>query len=261
MTEFTERYKQLSNKELLAILADASSYQPIAVETAKQELDSRKLSEAQLALIETQVARKKQQKEVQLQKRKEENETLKKDFFSLFATVNPFEQHLELYEKQIRYICWFFAIIAIYTLITNYSLVGWYLEDLFKGEIGVDLVIYFVDILAIVLGTILFWKRKTLGWILVAFYITTGLTGFIISLIYTIKHPSYIYTGSLMESSITAGVIGTYIIGFIFFGTNLYVLLKEKVKSVFKVDSTIAIITIVLAVAIQGALWIMLFID
>ncbi len=261
MTEFTERYKQLSDQELLAILTDASSYQPIAVETAKQELDSRKLSEEQIAMLETQAAREKQQKETQRQKRKEENETFKKDFFSLFATVNIFEQHIEFYEKQIRYMCWFFAIIAIYTLITNYSLAGWYIEDLFKGEIGADLVIYFADILAIVLGAILFWKRKTLGWILVTFYIVTGLTGLIISLIYTIKHPSYIYTGSLMTSSITAGVIGTYIIGFIFFGTNLYVLLKEKVKNVFKVDSTIAIITVVLTIAIQGALWITLFIS
>ncbi|WP_298424604.1 hypothetical protein [uncultured Kordia sp.] len=259
MTEFTERYKKLSDRELLAILADASSYQPIAVETAKKELTSRQLTEDQLKRLETQNEIEKKQKEAQLQKRKEENEILKNDFFALLAIVNPFAKQLEVHEKQIRFISCIFVAIAICALVLNYTLIGFYLEDLFNGKIGVELILYFVNIISIVLGAILFWKRTTLGWILMTFYLATALAGVVCSFIYHLTSPAKQYYTIIDDAVMPTSIVGMYIIGAIFFGANLYVLLKEKVKNVFKIDKTIAVLTIFLAAGIQATLWFALF--
>ncbi|WP_046757014.1 hypothetical protein [Kordia jejudonensis] len=261
MIEFTARYQQLSDRELLEILANASSYQAAAVATAQQELASRKLSEAQIATVNSEVEREKELKKTQALRRKEENETLKRDFFALFKNVNPFAKELELYEKQIRFMCWFYAGIALYTIVTNFSLMGFYMDDMLKGKIDADFFIYVAHILSIVLGAILFWKRKMLGWILITFFMVTGIAGVIVSFIYHVISPTpqyYTFIDDVMQPS---NIVGMLLISAFFYGTNMYVLLKEKVKSVFKIDTTIAVVTITAAAAIQVAIWITLFVD
>ena len=260
MTEFTERYKQLSDKDLLAILADASSYQPIAVETAKKELETRNLSENQIALLGTEVAREKQQKVNAKQKQSEETEKLKNDFFALFKNVNPFAPQLELHEKQIRFMCWFFAVISIYTLYSSFHSIIFLVKAYLDGTFDAFSVLYLVDIIVLLLGTILFWKRKTVGWIFIVFYCTIGVSTFISSIIYEIVNPIPEYI-ILNENLVPQNNIGNYLLYLIFFVSNMYVLLKANVKKVFQINNTIAYITIGLAIAIESVIWIALFLN
>ncbi len=75
MTEFTELYQRLSNRELLTIIAESEKYNPIAVESAKKELESRQLSEDELSAAQAKIAQKKMFKYA---KKKKEGSTKKK---------------------------------------------------------------------------------------------------------------------------------------------------------------------------------------
>jgi hypothetical protein len=62
---FTELYKKLSNAELLEIVADAADYHPLAVETARLEIDKRQLSPDELTAAQDILDLRKQAKEKQ----------------------------------------------------------------------------------------------------------------------------------------------------------------------------------------------------
>ena len=47
-SDFVEYYKTISNKELLSFLENAADYQPIAMESAKNEFANRQLSETEI---------------------------------------------------------------------------------------------------------------------------------------------------------------------------------------------------------------------
>lgn len=81
MTEFTELYKKLSNSELLTIIVEAEKYNPIAVETAKTEIESRKLTEQELNLAKSQIIAKENAKRREIEKRKQREKRIKKCFY------------------------------------------------------------------------------------------------------------------------------------------------------------------------------------
>ena len=216
------------------------------------------MSEYQIGLLETEVAREKERKDNAKQKQLEETEKLKNNFFALFKNVNPFAPQLSLHEKQIRFMCWFFAAISVYTLYNDFQTIIFVVKAIFDGFFDATSVYYLVDILVLLVGTILFWKRKTVGWIFIVFYCTIGVSAYISSIIYQIVSPIPEYV-LLNEDFVPQSYIGSYLLYVIFFGSNLYVLCKQKVKQVFQVDNTITYITIGLAVAIESVIWIALF--
>ena len=65
MNPFTERYKTLSNTDLLKIIDNGADYQPLAVETAYTELENRKLAPEVLENAKAEINLELQQKVVQ----------------------------------------------------------------------------------------------------------------------------------------------------------------------------------------------------
>jgi len=154
MMEFTERYRQLSDEGLLAILADASSYQQTAIETAKQELLDRGVSEAELEELILENAKETQHKQKLLQEKRIQKHLRKKAFFD---PLNPFLKGLEWHERQIRILSWIFTGIAIYVivlliymLVNDYPLIHLFLESILYVEFwkGLILVLYILYIIS-----------------------------------------------------------------------------------------------------------------
>ena len=71
MNQFTERYKQATNTELLRIIENSDGYQPLAVETAKKELDSRKLTDSELYSAKEELSFERQDYEQKEQKKQD----------------------------------------------------------------------------------------------------------------------------------------------------------------------------------------------
>lgn len=260
MTEFTEPYKRLTDDELLTIVANASSYTSIALETAKQELLSRNISADHLAALEAQNALETAEKEALLQKQKEEKNWLQNKLIPFFSAANPFLKGLEIYERYIRIMSWIFTLISmsiigtlVLTLIYYFDLIIIYSNhiseiDGWKGYI----LLYSVLLILTILGTILFWKRKTLGWVLMTFYIVSIAIGPVFELILNLLKPSHefdrIVDNFMMGNHNFFSISTLYIV---FFAFSLYVLFKRKVRTAFKVKKPVAYLVVLLVVIFQ----------
>lgn len=68
--EFTDRYKNYSNSELLKIIDNPNNFQPLAVETAKAIFESRQLSDEDIEIAKATIAIQRQEKEAHDEKEK-----------------------------------------------------------------------------------------------------------------------------------------------------------------------------------------------
>lgn len=258
MTEFTERYKELTNEELLDILANASSYQPIAVKTAKNELLTRGIQDDQLDELIVQNKKETEQKQKFQQQRKKAQKAEMKAFFD---PINPFLKGLELHERQIRVLSWIFIALAIYTLYNNFSLMGLYFEDMFNGEIGLYSIEDLLEIFAIVIGAILFWKRMKFGWVLTTFYISCIIGSFVLSLIHTMTGSIHKFN-KMIDDFMTAdtSLILSLMLLVTSFIVVFYILLKRNVRITFSIKSAEAKLTLFIAFILQVIMWLPIFI-
>ncbi|WP_298518587.1 hypothetical protein [uncultured Kordia sp.] len=261
MTEFTERYRKLSDEELLGIITSASSYQPIAIETAKLELLNRGIPEDELNELITQNREEAAERQKNLQEKKEASEAKKKAFFD---PINPFLKGLESHERQIRILSWllsglglYVAVLLIYIFIEGYALIHLFLSSILSVEFGKSylLILYLIYIISTILGPILFWKRTRFGWFLSAFIIISSALGLILTVFYYASQPYYQFdeiVDAFMMSD-TRIMIHLFYVSFVTFG--LYVLFKRKVKYIFNVKKTIIWIAWITAIICQMLLW------
>ncbi len=91
MPDFTERFRQYSNSDLLKIIDSPDDYEPSAVETAKTLLASHQLSDHAMAIAKAELAVLNQAKDAKDQKKKGLELSMKKVGASILSTVNPIQ--------------------------------------------------------------------------------------------------------------------------------------------------------------------------
>jgi hypothetical protein len=142
-----------------------------------------------------------------------------------------------------------FPLFHYYDLIIIYS--DHLLEiDEWKGYV----LLYSAGIILTILGTILFWKRKTLGWVLITLYIVSSVLGLLFILVIDMLRPwrqFYRIVDKFMMSDLPI-LYSLYVVFFVF---SLYVLFKGKVKKVFKVNKIVVYLTVVAAIIFQVLAW------
>jgi hypothetical protein len=159
MTEFTELYKKLSNSELLKIVAESDKYNPIAVETAKTEIDSRELSTEELNQAKTDINQQQEKKKLEIEHRKHQEEKIKRGASILFDTINPIQNGIQTPAKIIRLTTLIFAGIAVYSIFREFGMLR-YMFTNSGGKWDLSMVEYFFPLIMLPLATFLFWKRK-----------------------------------------------------------------------------------------------------
>lgn len=266
MTEFTEQYKKLPKEELIDIIANASMYQPIAVETAKKELISRGVLEEHLDELIAQNAEDTKQQQKLLQEKKQAKEAVQK---AVFDPINPFLEGLEYHERQIRFMSWIFTAIGLYVafvflrfFLEYYSFIVDFSPSIFSVEFEKSyvLLIYLVYLIAIIVGPILFWKRSRFGWILITFIIISRVFDTIFEFLFYVNTP-YLRFDHMVDNFMRSD---WRILGFLlyaaFFIYILNFLFKRKTKNVFKVTTTTSFLTCMVALGLQIAIWYRFFI-
>lgn len=257
MTEFTERYQQLTNEELLNIIANASSYQPIAVETAKQELLTRGVSEEHLNELIAQNLEAAAQQQKLL---KEQQETEKTEMKALFEPVNPFQKEVPLHERQVRFMSWIFMALGLYAILVlieiyrlNSSLSSKYDMFTISGESEKNYVslLCFVSGIIIMIGLVLFWKRKRFGWILITFTAVSGIIGMLFNFFYNANTASPEFKKNFENIMSSDWKIMLY---FVYFGFFLYAcnfLYRRKTRKMFNVTSALSFLVFMIAFVLQ----------
>ncbi|WP_166965394.1 hypothetical protein [Yeosuana marina] len=243
MTEFTELYQKLSNSELLKIISEAEKYNPIAIETAKTEIESRQLTEQELNQAKSQITEKENTKKREIEKRKQREEKIKKSTSTLFETINPIQNGIQTPEKIIRLTILIFGGLAIYRL---YQQFGMFQVIFHEGISDWDfsMVEYFFPIIILPIAVILFWKRKKIGWILLSIFLTYSAFNTVVLFFMNLgRQPSGIPALENLFPTVSSGV---YIMTLLFFGGFLFLNCKEEIRNFFKISKQTMIATIVL---------------
>jgi len=233
MTEFTELYQKLSNSELLKIVVESEKYNPIAVETAKTEIESRKLSEQELNQAKSKIAEEENVKKREVAKRKERDERIKKSTSTLFETINPIQNGIQTPEKIIRLTILIFGCLVIYRL---YQQFGMFQVIFHEGISDWDLsmVEYFLPIIILPIAVILYWKRNKIGWVLFSIFLTYSAFNAIVLFFMNLgRKPSGIPALENIFPTVSPTV---YIMTLLFYGGFLFLNCKDDIRDVFKVS-------------------------
>lgn len=248
MTEFTELYQKLSNSELLEIIAESEKYNPIAVETAKTEIESRKLTENELNQAKSKIAEKENAKKREIEKRKEREEKIKKSTSTLFDTINPIQNGIQTPEKIIRLTILIFGCLAIYRLYKELVM----FQIIFHEGISdwdLSMLEYFFPIIILPIAVILYWKRNKIGWILLSIFLTYSAFNAIVLFFMNLgRQPSGI---PALESIFPTVSPFVYIATVLFFGGFLFLNSKIGIRDIFKITKKQMITTIGLTIIVN----------
>ncbi len=248
MTEFTELYKKLSNFELLKIIAESDKYNPIAVETAKTEIDSRELSTEELRKVETDINEHQEIKRLEIRKWKRQEEKIKQGASTFFETVNPVQNGIQTPEKIIRLTTLIFVAVTVFTIFKEFGMLSYMFSE---GEVNWDLslVEYCFPLIILPVAIFLFWKRKKSGWVLLSIYLTYSTISAIGLFFMSLgREPSGI---PALESLFPTVSPITYIMTIIFFGGTLWLICKEIIRNIYKISKQTMIMTIGSTVALN----------
>ncbi len=229
LNKFSEYYKTISNTELLSILDNLEDYQQSAIDAAKAEFKNRQLSD-----IEIQEARK-QLISTQLQREKERQKIIAVENKIITAghtfidTINPIQSGIPSPEKTIRFIVIVFGSIFLYQLIKDWKTSLAYVRGI--PRFPFESILYIFPQILLLVATVAFWRRKTLGWILLMIFLTF----------------SCVLAAGLLFQSFTLESNGfnlfpkpsptIYIIQLIFLVGTMYILCKTSIRDVFSISN------------------------
>lgn len=231
MTDFNERYQNYSNLELLRIIENPNSYQPQAVETAKAMLAGRQLPQQELDALMADIAREKQTRLTEEQKKKEFEAKLKAAGESVFSAISPIQAKGSNVDSLIKSLTMFFGLISVYQLYTHIELMFYMVTDSdAKWDFGMGL--FLMPVLLYPIATFLFYKRKNIGWFLIAMLLTFSLVG----CVWFFAYYAIISTGMFSSIySLSSIVISVFMV--LLYSASLWVICKEEVREVYGVST------------------------
>jgi hypothetical protein len=248
MSEYTELYKKLSLSELLKIQAESHKYKPVAVETAIKEIERRNLSAEDILEAHLYIENKNNTKKVEAEKRKIKKEKLKKSAFTFLETISPIQNGIRTPEKIIRLITILFAIIAIYKIYNEF----WFLRFMFTDGLSkwdLSTIAYMLELILLPITVILFWKRKRIGWILLALLLTSSAMSAIELFFYNFNRKPSSFPGLNKLFPVVSPMV--YVTAFIFHSASLWLICKKNVSSIFKVSEQTVFLSVSLTIIVQ----------
>lgn len=117
---FRDRYRMLSDMELLRILENASAYQPAAIDAANTELSTRQLSAESITAMRQLLKSEQQQKE----NTTAIEEKVRVVGKTLLDTINPLKHEIDSPERTIRLIIIIFGLLTLYTFIGGAGIIA-----------------------------------------------------------------------------------------------------------------------------------------
>lgn len=229
---FSDRYKTITNSELLHILYNPENYQALAVEGAKIEFSRRQLSDNDIAAAKQILAEQEGEKQRQKEKIKSLERKVKNLTISLTGTLNPIATSVPKTDRIIKIICLLLGGFFIYNIIKDFRL----LKFMVIGFPNFDYIsfLYLMPIVLIPISIILFWLKKKNGWILLTFFLAYRFIELIFAFSLELKRKSV--NVPAFEILIPKVSIEVYIGALIFCGGLLWLIYKKNMREVYKID-------------------------
>ncbi len=240
---FAKYYKTISNTELLSILENPSDYQPDAIEAAKKELSYRQLSDSEIAEAKEPILAKKLQKEKQQETIRVIENKVRTTGITLFETLNPIQTGIQTVEKIIRFIVVIFGLLFIYQVIKDRFLIIESIKEIISYP--VESLIYLFPFVLLPMAMITFWKRKSIGWILLTIYLTYSFVATAWIFIHSILWKP---TGNaFFDNFLSPPPIMSQVLQLIFFGGVIYVISKKNIREQLLISESKMLATIILS--------------
>jgi len=210
MNQFTEIYKLKSNSDLIRIIKNPTEYQELALEAAKEELFERGVTEKDINEAEI------------VDIKKEEVDYI---ITPIFKRINLYFGSNTTEDNIILSLSVLLGLWSIIGLLQSWGLFKYALSDI--SNIDFSIFIFLLIMIIPPMATVLFWKRKKIGWILLAILLTYSMLESIIKFL-----NAYLYDKP--DIIINFGIA-------IVFGLLLYLVCKPKIREIYRVNNKIMI--------------------
>lgn len=229
---FLQRYRTTDSSELLDIIANASDYQPLAVEAAQLELESRQLTQEQLSEAKDKLDCRQKDKANKQQKIKDIEQKVKSVGASVVDTFNPIKTEATATSRYIKNITLFIGFLFCYQLYKDFSTIK-FMFTAYDGMWDISILLEFAPLLFLPIIAYLFWSRKKIGWILATIYFSQAAAGAILMFIMELnREPMGAQALDVFSPKVSPIVyVGTLII----FGGLVWSLCQKKIRVVYKV--------------------------
>jgi hypothetical protein len=229
--EIEERYKKMSNAELLEVLQHPAHYQSEALSIAKAEFNTRQLSEKDIQEAGQALLNKNLKKELQNERIAAATTKIVDAGNTFYDTINPIRVTAPTAEKLIRFISLVFSGLFIYKIKVNFGLFSSIIEG--SSHESFAYTIYIFPIVVELIAIVLFWLKKKSGWMLLAIFCCYSLVEILQGLYYSILFQSE--ESSFMRFGAPPSPL-SHIIAALFFAGTIAVMLRQDIKLVYKIE-------------------------
>ncbi len=247
MNKFSERYKTISNSDLLRVIENKSDYQSEAVEAAKTEINQRNLSDNEMTEAKNELEIELQERIIKNEKRANAEQKVKTFGILFFDLINPIQKSAPTPEKLIKLIAIVFGLIVVVNWYNEFGFVKFMLTvETCRWDLSVCEC--FLPLIILPVAVILFGFKKKSGWILMAAYLTySAISAFGLIIKTWNKEPTGIPSLDSLFPQISTT---TQILTTLFFAATLWVLTKKEIMQYYNINRQAMIITIGIAAAL-----------
>ncbi|MDQ3111280.1 MAG: hypothetical protein M3R17_15430 [Bacteroidota bacterium] len=241
MNNFSERFNKHSNSHLLKIIESKGEYQLEAISAAITVLENRHLTEEEMNAAKADLAHEQFQKNAFSQKKINIANELKDLGDSVIETIHPVKKTPPTADKLIKVTVVIFGLLFLYTLNYEFGFIKFMFTDHYvKWDLST--VLYLLPLLWVPIATVLFYKHKKAGWILLMIYTSYSLVcALILQLSDLFRSLSTIpVLDDLLPKVSPLTVIAT----FLFFGGSLLLICKANIREVYSIDKKLMFKTI-----------------
>lgn len=241
---FSEQYAKLTNTNLFEIIHNATNYELIAVQAAKEEIKKRQLKEEEIVELKANAEATDKGKLYQASINQIESMGS-----TLIDTISPYTTKKHTTDRFIKLICLFFIGLFIYQLFDGFSLISLiFSRPMVKWDFSV--VLYFAPLLVLPIATILFWLKKKLGWTLLSIYLTyIGITILFSFILQTKNQSSTIPTLKFISPQAVT------LVQFIFYFGLLTAICRKQIRNLYRINQKHMVLSVTIIGAIVTFLW------
>jgi len=251
MNQFEEKYKSLSNQQLLEIIEEGEKYQPIALEAAKAEIVKREISETDINSAKEKILEREAKKEAK-QKRIEGIENKAKGIGTgLLQTINPVKEGNGTVDKKINWFAMCLGILSVYQVFSQFDFLRFMLTDEYS-QFGLETLLIFLPVIVPLVATILFWMRKKIGWILISSFLVFTLVSTIWMFYLALQRRSTsAQYAEVLEEIFPGPNLSTFFISIIILSGTIWFLNKYDIREVFQISKETSLMTICITAVIS----------
>ena len=242
MDPFSQKFQNISNNELLAILDQQEDYTPEALEAARAEFDRRSISEDEIAAFQ-----KKKLESIEGEAERQQKAAKKAEHFrNMLSSGFSGNKEGRTTRMMINLLAAVFGALSLLKLVKEFDLFIFMITDK-EASWDMEMILYYVHVLFLPVAVVSFYMRKQTGWILLGVYMVLSICGGLYSLYLSLKPgPSFLQFEAIFPSPDPMAFI--IVLGF--YGGCSWLLCRPSLREVFSIGQKL-----MLRVAIGGLLY------